>query len=62
MLFLAIGLSLMPILFTQDPPNLALFFALFINNALYIASLVYLVVLLTGRSVKGDNRFDPQPT
>lgn len=59
-LFLAFGLSLMPIMFTQNPPNLALFFALFINNALYIASLVYLVVLLNGRSMKGDNRFGPQ--
>jgi uncharacterized membrane protein YhaH (DUF805 family) len=56
-LFLATGLSLMPILFAQDPPNVALFFVLFLNNILYLATLIYLIVLLAGASTKGDNRF-----
>jgi uncharacterized membrane protein YhaH (DUF805 family) len=61
-LFLGLGLSLMPILFSQNPPNLTLFLALFLNNILYLASLVYVVVLLAGTSMKDDNRFAPQPT
>ncbi|MEQ1491130.1 MAG: DUF805 domain-containing protein, partial [Terricaulis sp.] len=48
--FLLIGLSAFPILFTQDPPNMGLFFALFLNNALYLGTLIYLVVLLSGAS------------
>lgn len=60
--FLVIGFSLMPIVFYQNPTNLSLFFALFVNNALYLASLVFLVVLLAGASAKGVNRFGPEPS
>jgi hypothetical protein len=36
----------MPRLFAQPEPDIGLFFALFFNNLLYLASLVLLVVLL----------------
>jgi uncharacterized membrane protein YhaH (DUF805 family) len=60
--FLTIGLTLMPFLLEQvgqAQPNLTLFFALFINNALYLASLVTLLIWLAGGSTPGENRFGP---
>lgn len=63
--FIAIASAAMPVLFSQfeegGTPNLALFFTLFINNVLYLASLVFLVVLLSGASTKGENRYGPEP-
>ena len=59
--FLASGLALMPRLFHMADPDLGLFALLFANNLIYIASLVLLVVLLTGRGTAGDNRFGPPP-
>jgi len=60
--FLGVALSAMPVLFTQDPPNLALFVALIFNNVLYLASLVWLLVLLAGASVEGAGRFGGHST
>ena len=51
----------MPRLFHMADPDLGLFALLFANNLIYIASLVLLVVLLTGRGTAGDNRFGPPP-
>jgi uncharacterized membrane protein YhaH (DUF805 family) len=36
-----------------------LFLALFVNNLIYLGTLVLLVVLLTQRSNTGGNRFGP---
>jgi hypothetical protein len=33
----------------------------FFNNIFYLASLVYLIVLLCGASTKGENRYGPEP-
>lgn len=53
----------MPRLFALDLADVAailpLFFAVFFNNILYLAALAYLIVLLAGDSVKGENRFGP---
>ncbi len=62
--FLGFASALMPMLFAQigqgepDPSSfMGWFFALFINNLLYLVSLVFLVVLLCGASTKGENRY-----
>ena len=52
--FIVFALIAMPHVFTQTP-NLVLFFLLFINNALYLASLITLIVMLAGAS-----RTDPR--
>ena len=50
----------MPKIFAQDPADVAAFlrvlFVIFVNNALYLMGLVYLVVFLAGASVTGGNR------
>lgn len=48
--------------FAQGAPDLGMFFVLFFNNMLYIAALIFLMVLLCGASSKGDNRYGPQPS
>ena len=63
--FLFLAGVMMPNIFAQNPAHvvsfLLLFFALFINNAVYLGTLVYLVVILAGASVTGENRFGPRP-
>ncbi|WP_373997368.1 DUF805 domain-containing protein [Brevundimonas intermedia] len=59
--FLLIGLTLFPVLMNRvlndaNPP-MALFFGLFLNNLLYIASLIGLVVLLLLDGAKTANRY-----
>lgn len=63
--FLVFASAAMPMLFAQfdqGEPDIGSFFgwfsALFINNLLYLASLVFLVVLLCGASTKGENRYE----
>lgn len=64
--FIVFASVAMPTLFNQfgqgGTPDLGLFFALFFNNALYLASLVFLIVLLCGASAHGENRYGPEPT
>lgn len=59
--FLLIGLALFPILMNSvlnNPnPPIALFLGLFLNNMLYIASLIGLVVLLLLDGTKTANRY-----
>ncbi|WP_428154551.1 DUF805 domain-containing protein [Brevundimonas sp.] len=61
--FLLIGLALFPILMNSvlnNPnPPVALFLGLFLNNMLYIASLIGLVVLLLLDGAKTANRYGP---
>ena len=63
--FLVIGGVGMTFLLARAPTDLdaflPLFLALFTNNVVYLASLVYLVILLAGGSAKGENRFGAQP-
>ena len=63
--FIVFALVAMPKLFDQvsqvGTPDLRLFFAIFFNNILYIATLVFLIVLLCGDSTKGENRFGLEP-
>lgn len=61
--FLLIGLALFPVLMnsvlTNPNPPIALFLGLFLNNMLYIASLIGLVVLLLLDGSKTANRYGP---
>lgn len=61
--FLLIGLALFPILMNSvlaNPnPPMALFLGLFLNNILYIVSLIGLVVLLLLDGAKTANRYGP---
>lgn len=61
--FLMIGLALFPVLLSSalDNPNppVGLFLGLFLNNMLYIASLIGLVVLLLLDGTKAANRYGP---
>ena len=63
--FLAAGLVLMPGLFKSfegaGEPDLGMFFLLFVNNLVYLASLGVLIALLAGKGTAGDNRFGPPP-
>lgn len=63
--FLGIGLVVFPKLFERlskgdvDPETMSLFFAMFLNNALYLGALALLVVLLIKKGDAGPNRFGP---
>ena len=63
--FLLYGFALMPRFFATfqsgGPPPMRLFASLFINNALYLAALAALVVLLVGAGTRGPNRFGEPP-
>ena len=62
--FVVFAMIAMPILmdgFGGESPNLGLFGALLLNNFSYLISLVVLIVLLCGRSTKGENRYGPEP-
>jgi len=60
--FIGVAITFFPRLFTaalSDPSSfpIGLFFALFLNNLLYLASLGLLGVMLAGQSTDGPNRF-----
>lgn len=59
--FLALSFVLMPITFTAAEPDPRMFLPALLNNLLYLASLVALVVMLAGEGMKGANRFGPDP-
>jgi len=62
--FLAFSLIMMPRFSASVPagglPDMQLFMAIFLSNALYLLSLVILVVLLSGDGTSGPNRFGAQ--
>src|SRR4051812_25289594 len=59
--FLGFATMMMPRLFANmqsgSPPDMRLFGAMFLNNALYLAALATLVILLVGAGTTGPNRF-----
>jgi uncharacterized membrane protein YhaH (DUF805 family) len=55
--FLSFGFFMMPTLFAQSEPDMTLFFAVFINNFVYIGLLITLIVMLCGASSEGENKF-----
>lgn len=58
--FLVVGISVFPRLAAGgDAVSAGLFLALFVNNLVYLGTLVLLVVLLTQRSNTGGDRFGP---
>ncbi len=61
--FLTVGLVMMPRVMGNagagQPPDMRLFFALFLNNIIYLATLFYLGYLLATEGPKGANRFGP---
>jgi uncharacterized membrane protein YhaH (DUF805 family) len=62
--FLAFGAAAMPHImasFGKGEPDITAFFAMFVNNILYLASLFYLVMLLGGAGTPGLNRYGPDP-
>lgn len=59
--FLAYGFVEMPRLLTENPLAIGQIFALFVNNVLYLASLVLVIFLLAGPSAPEDNRYGPVP-
>ena len=44
-----------------ETPDLTAFFMLFVNNLIYLATLIYLVVLLAKSGTPGANRYGPPP-
>ncbi|EGF90575.1 hypothetical protein ABI_36000 [Asticcacaulis biprosthecium C19] len=60
--FITFASVMMPTVFAQTFADMGLFFTMFINNVLYIAALVFLVILLAGAGSEGENRFGPDPT
>jgi len=60
--FIAFASIMMPKVFAQNPPDMSLFFAIFINNFIYIGTLIFLVVLLAGAGTQGENRYGPGAT
>lgn len=59
--FLAIGLVMMPHMLNGRSPDMTLFFMLFFNNMLYLALLLWLIVLLALPGTPGANRFGQPP-
>lgn len=64
--FLAGALILMPLIIgemtgRQAAPNLGLFLLLFLNNILYLASLLGLIILLCLQTKPGPNRYGEEP-
>jgi uncharacterized membrane protein YhaH (DUF805 family) len=63
--FLLLAAGLMPRIFESfgrgEPPQVGLFLGLFLNNALYLATLAALIVLLVGAGTPGPNRFGEPP-
>lgn len=59
--FLAFGFTMMPKLFAGGAGDTSLFFPMFLNNTVYIATLGTLAVLLARGSTANENRFGPNP-
>jgi uncharacterized membrane protein YhaH (DUF805 family) len=59
--FLAAGLVFMPQVMTDPERYIGLFFLLFLNNFVYLAALVALIVLLSLPGTLGPNRYGPPP-
>lgn len=62
--FLGFGLFRMPALFEASlsgNPDVGEFLLIFANNAIYIAAIIFLIVMLTAKSTDGPNRFGPRP-
>jgi len=63
--FLAVGFTLTPVVFDglaeTGQANVVAFFMLFFNNAAYLLSLLWLLVLLVCSGTRGANRFGPEP-
>jgi len=55
--FFAFGSVMMPRVMTSATPDMGLFFLMFFNNAIYIGSLVLLVVILAGPGSPAPNKF-----
>jgi len=60
--FIAFASIMMSKVIAQNPPDMGLFFAIFINNFIYIGTLIFLVVLLAGAGTQGENRYGPVAT
>nr|WP_316629722.1 DUF805 domain-containing protein [uncultured Brevundimonas sp.] len=64
--FLMISLTAFPVVMTrfmaQEAPDIGLFMLLFLNNLLYMASLIGLIILLVLDSKKTPNRYGAPPT
>ena len=58
--FITFASIMMPKVFAQNTPDMGLFFAIFINNFIYIGTLIFLIVLLAGAGTQGENRFGPE--
>jgi uncharacterized membrane protein YhaH (DUF805 family) len=59
--FIAFSTFAMLQFFDQNPPDLRWFFAIFLSNLLYVASLVTLIVMLASQGTAGENRYGPDP-
>lgn len=59
--FIAFASVMMPKSFAQNPPDMGLFFAIFLNNVLYLVSWAYLTVQLARVGTTGENRFGADP-
>ena len=59
--FLAFASIVTPGVMAASTPDLGLFFALFLNNMIYIGTLVALVVMLAGPSAAGPNKYGETP-
>lgn len=66
-IFLSIGLVMLPKIFDSfiaavpdEMPDMSHFALLFLNNAIYLASLAFLVVQLCLEGTRGENRFGPE--
>lgn len=55
--FITFSLIMMPKVFAQNSPDMGLFFAIFVSNAMYIGTLIFLVVFLAGAGTQGENRY-----
>jgi uncharacterized membrane protein YhaH (DUF805 family) len=60
--FLTAGMVLMPRIFAAPEPDMNLFFALFLNNLVYLILLGALVFLLGSAGDPNENRFGPPPS
>lgn len=65
-IFLATGILVMPTMMNDmmnsSEPNFGLLGLLFLNNMLYLASLVGLIIQCAQKGVAGPNRYGPDPT
>ena len=62
--FAILALALMPhafAIFSGGEPDMSFFLGLMLNNLVYLAALLVLIVLLAGKGDKGPNRFGPAP-